>query len=321
MAFVTHEIDFPGTNNAKSVYATDIDGAGSFTFQQEITNQLRSATSLYAADLDGDGDIDLLTGTKRNQPNALSWFENTDGAGTFGSEQVFARPMDNRSPFVFVADLNGDGNLDVLSSTDRFGRVEWYENSGMDTFGPPIVIFSEDTHVVGVHAADLDGDGDLDVISALHGNQQAIAWFENIDGAGVFSAAQMITSKTASAWSVHAADLDGDGDIDVLSTSSNDNSIWWCENRVAFDSNDDGRFDSRDLVLVFQLGKYEDDMPNNATFDEGDWNGDGDFNSIDLVTAFQSGTYQRAATTFANVAAAIDWLLAENDDSPAAKNY
>ncbi|MCA9215413.1 MAG: tandem-95 repeat protein, partial [Planctomycetales bacterium] len=43
------------------------------------------------------------------------------------------------------------------------------------------------------------------------------------------------------------------------------------------DSNYDGVFDSGDLVLVMQAGEYEDGIPNNSTWEEGDWNGDGDF--------------------------------------------
>jgi hypothetical protein len=60
---------------------------------------------------------------------------------------------------------------------------------------------------------------------------------------------------------------------------------------VPGDANGDGRFDSEDLVAVFQAGEYEDDIPGNSTFAEGDWNGDGDFTSRDFVAAFQYGAY------------------------------
>ncbi|MCP4192866.1 MAG: hypothetical protein GY768_19815 [Planctomycetaceae bacterium] len=59
------------------------------------------------------------------------------------------------------------------------------------------------------------------------------------------------------------------------------------------DSNEDGRFDSADLVLAFQAGEYEDDLPNNSSWAEGDWNGDRDFDSADFVAAFQYGRYSR----------------------------
>jgi hypothetical protein len=66
---------------------------------------------------------------------------------------------------------------------------------------------------------------------------------------------------------------------------------------LAGDSNADGIFNSSDLVLVFQAGKYEDGIANNATFAEGDWNGDGDFTTADLVLAFQLGNYVPGAVS------------------------
>ena len=61
---------------------------------------------------------------------------------------------------------------------------------------------------------------------------------------------------------------------------------------IAGDSNNDGYFNSDDMVLVFQGGEYEDDIVGNSTWAEGDWNGDGDFTSDDMVYAFQAGMYE-----------------------------
>jgi hypothetical protein len=49
------------------------------------------------------------------------------------------------------------------------------------------------------------------------------------------------------------------------------------------------------LIVVFQAGEYEDGVPQNSTFEEGDWNGDQEFDSGDLVLAFQDGMYVPAA--------------------------
>jgi hypothetical protein len=62
------------------------------------------------------------------------------------------------------------------------------------------------------------------------------------------------------------------------------------------DANLDLRFDSSDLVRVFQAGEYEDATAGNSTWEEGDWNADGDFNTADLVLAFQDGGYAAAAS-------------------------
>ncbi|MFC1757824.1 choice-of-anchor Q domain-containing protein [Planctomycetota bacterium] len=63
--------------------------------------------------------------------------------------------------------------------------------------------------------------------------------------------------------------------------------------RLVGDVNDDGIFDSSDLVLIFQQAKYEVVQPEDVTFEQGDWNDDGLFDSSDLVLAFQMNHYER----------------------------
>ena len=78
-------------------------------------------------------------------------------------------------------------------------------------------------------ASDLDGDGDIDVLSASFFDDK-IAWYENTDGDGTFGPQQVITTEAGGAWSVYAVDVDGDGDVDVLSASRDDDKIAWYEN-------------------------------------------------------------------------------------------
>ena len=60
---------------------------------------------------------------------------------------------------------------------------------------------------------------------------------------------------------------------------------------MAGDVNQDGVFDSQDLVQIAAAGLYN--IPNaNPSYDHGDFNGDGDFNSRDLVFALQAGYTQ-----------------------------
>ena len=84
--------------------------------------------------------------------------------------------------------------------------------------------------------------------------------------------------------------MDNDGDIDEA-----DRMIWVhdVQNTYYGDSNLDGAFDSKDLVIVFQAGEYEDDLAQNSSWETGDWNGDLDFTSLDLVAAFQDGGFDQ----------------------------
>jgi len=80
-----------------------------------------------------------------------------------------------------------------------------------------------------VHAADLDGDGDPDVLSASSGDDK-ITWYENNGGDDPTFETRVITTDAKWAYSVYAGDLDGDGDLDVLSASADDKKIAWYEN-------------------------------------------------------------------------------------------
>ena len=59
------------------------------------------------------------------------------------------------------------------------------------------------------------------------------------------------------------------------------------------DADLDGKFDSSDLVMVFQAGHYEDGIDRNSAWAQGDWDGDLDFTTSDLVAAFEDGGYDQ----------------------------
>ncbi len=152
----------------------------------------------------------------------IVWYENTDGAGGFGAQQVISTAVDNPRS-VFGADVDGDGDLDVLSASLMDHKIAWYENTdGAGSFGAQRVISTTADGLDSVFGADVDGDGDLDVLSG----GDNIAWYENTDGAGSFGAPVILTATDGSR-SVFWVDVDGDGDLDVLSASRN---IAWYEN-------------------------------------------------------------------------------------------
>jgi hypothetical protein len=211
----------------KIAWYENTDGVGSFGNQQVISTAADSVISVFAADLDGDGDVDVLSAS--NNDDKIAWYENTDGAGSFGSQQVITAAA-GFAASVFAADVDGDGDLDVLSASFADDKIAWYENTdGAASFGTQQVISTAADGVWSIFAADVDGDGDVDVLSASYYDDE-IAWYENTDGAGSFGSQQVISTAADGAWSVFAADVDGDGDADVLSASVNDDEIAWYEN-------------------------------------------------------------------------------------------
>ena len=61
--------------------------------------------------------------------------------------------------------------------------------------------------------------------------------------------------------------------------------------RILGDANEDGKFNSDDIILVLSAGKYETGLP--ATRRQGDWNGDGVFNASDIIKALGTGDYEQ----------------------------
>jgi hypothetical protein len=77
------------------------------------------------------------------------------------------------------------------------------------------------------------------------------------------------------------------------------------------DSNRDGIFNHLDFAEPLRRQEFEDQIAGNSDWSGGDWNGDGDFDSQDLVLAFQLGSYQPSSSNQSDLAAAVDWLLAQ----------
>jgi len=246
------------------------DGNGTFGTQRIITTLTDGPVSVYATDIDGDGDQDVLSASLFD--DRIAWYENSDGNGTFGTQQTITTLAD-RAASVFAADIDGDGDQDVLSASADDDKVAWYENTdGNGTFGTQQIISSSVNHATTVYATDIDGDGDQDVLSASVFSDY-IVLFVNTDGNGTFGGQYTITTLTNSPQSVYAIDVDGDGDQDVLSASYQDDKIAWYEN-----TDGNGIFGPQQIITNFANGA-------NRVY-ASDIDGDGD---QDVLSTDQSG--------------------------------
>ncbi len=127
---------------------------------------------------------------------------------------------------ISAADIDGDTDIDIISSSLYDDKVSWYENDGSEVFSEHIVSLSADMCSFST-AADLDSDNDIDIISASWGDDK-IAWYEN-DGNQNFTE-HIISTSADGAYDVITIDLDGDNDLDVVSGSANDDKVAWYEN-------------------------------------------------------------------------------------------
>ena len=188
------------------------------------------------ADIDGDGDNDVV--------RSNVWFENEDGKGTKWAEHKnidFGQPG-ARFPLMtktWVVDLDKDGDNDVVQAEGDCvsGRVAWHENKdGKGRVWTRHIIAGrtgQDYHSLAV--ADFDNDGDLDVFSGGGPLTKSPPhkWFiwENLDGKGRKWKEHLILSGKR-CHEAKAADVDGDGDIDICSKPWNGNEHVYLRNML-----------------------------------------------------------------------------------------
>jgi len=132
-----------------------------------------------------------------------------------------------------ACDLDNDGDLDVVGAVVDTDEVNWFKNTGGDpiVWEKHIITDSFDkSHDTAV--SDIDGDGDLDVVGAGWSNTNSgiILWTNNGDDPITWTEHD-VASDFIQALTVRTADVDGDGDLDILGTATvNLNQVAWWRN-------------------------------------------------------------------------------------------
>ena len=191
----------PGTGGA--VFGAGVSGASS--------GGVRSAA---AGDFDGDGRRDVVTGDF--DAGTLHVLSNQAGPDpTFRLDPAGTYTTGPSSYDVKLADLDGDGSLDVLSALYTLGKIVVLRNNGAG------LLFGQTSYPGGSPCAlatlDYDQDGRRDVVSANF-NQGTISLRRNL-GLGALSAPTDYSMGTSTRDLV-VADFDGDGRADVAAATS-----------------------------------------------------------------------------------------------------
>lgn len=181
---------------------------------------------LASADLDGDGDNELLvvTGTAADL-NTLLIF---DGTGPFQYDPTPQVLPNGGCLTVEVADLDGDGDLDIITTGELFGgplaRIFLHYRNDEGTYDSVQLnhnMTGASIQVTGpnLRLADFDGDGDLDIFALLNGVvviPGSLSVIEQI-APGVFATSPTITvaGPGGQGFALRVEDIDGDGELDA----------------------------------------------------------------------------------------------------------
>jgi hypothetical protein len=192
------------------------------------------------ADLDGDSDNDVVRGDV--------WFENVDGKGTQWKERSGLTPPGGNRPEryglaikVWVCDVDKDGDLDIVEAEadTADARILWFENTDKAKNWQCHLISADHTRLDfhSLAVADFDNDGDLDVYSGggpLSQDAPKCFLWENADGkGGQWKQHTILEGKECH--EAKAADVDGDGDIDICTKPWNGNLHFYLRNMLVED--------------------------------------------------------------------------------------
>lgn len=232
----------PSNNRVGAVILLENDGRQRFT-RRTLSERLARVADVEAGDLDGDGDLDLAVAGFGYDDGETSWLENK-GGGRF-DQHVLLRlsgPIN-----AVVTDVNGDRHPDIVALVSQEWEEIWaFVNDGKGRFRPTMLWGSTnpDFGSSWISVADMDGDGDPDVVysngdafdyaPANSRPWQGVQWLEN---RGNLQFAFHRIADLPGASSPQAGDLDGDGDMDVVVVSANNDwddpaspSVVWLEN-------------------------------------------------------------------------------------------
>jgi len=199
------------------------------SFDTHVVDPRPGAIHVIPVDLNHDGKMDFVALLAQQFETVLAYINKGDFS--FEQKVVYAAPHPNwGSSGIDLVDLDKDGDFDVLlTHGDSFDDglvkpyhgIQWLENTGTYPYVEHTI-----APMPGVHraaAADIDGDGDLDVVACalLAGGSDvdervlpALAWFEQTKP-GTF-ARHTIEMGIPRHATLAVADVDGDGDMDIV---------------------------------------------------------------------------------------------------------
>jgi hypothetical protein len=213
--------------NASTVSVRINNGAGNFT--APVINPDPAVGSgpenVTLGDVDGDGDLDFLTA---NYTSSTVSVRLNDGSGNFTAPALNPNPAVGTNTYsVVLGDLDGDGDLDLLAGCYYGNRVSVRLNDGSGNFTAPAL---NPNPVVGdypqsVALGDVDRDGDLDLLAANFTSNSVSVRLN--DGSGNFStpATNPNVAIGSRPNSLTLGDVDGDGDLDLLTANSSNDPV------------------------------------------------------------------------------------------------
>lgn len=196
--------------------------------------------SLISSDMDGDGDSDIVFSDRKGERTGAFWLENP------GIGPAQAKPWKEHviggagkeAMFLSLADLDGDGLEDVLLAVkpDELHLFRRQDRTG-NSWAARILPSPTNTGTMkALSAADVDGDGKKDLIFSCENAKpplEGLMWLKRNGPpmTGTWTAHELSGVGGVKHDLIAMIDLDGDGDLDAITTEEVKNyGVIWYEN-------------------------------------------------------------------------------------------
>jgi hypothetical protein len=249
MFALTFDID--GQNGVDIVAGSKGDQAGIFWFRApEDPRDMEGWTmeelyrggwimSLVGRDIDGDGDTDLIASDRRGPQRGVFWLENPGAAAGNWIEHRVGSMDQAEVMFIDLADVDGDGLEDIVVAT-REGEIQIHKrDAGAEPSWTMSRIPAPNPAATGkaVAVGDIDCDGLNDIVVSHEGAKQSpgvLGLFQRRVGDEVTWVPFAISDNAGVKFDlVVLEDLDGDGDLDVLTSEEKTLGVIWYENPIS----------------------------------------------------------------------------------------
>ncbi|GIW43715.1 MAG: hypothetical protein KatS3mg077_0997 [Candidatus Binatia bacterium] len=189
------------------------DGRGGFASAQRWSTGGDSPSAVAAADVNGDGRADLIVLNAASDSVAVGLTQ-TNGQWSAPTNYPTGAPASSPRGLA-VADINGDGRLDIVVANNFSFDVGVMLGTGNGRFSP-VRLFVADAEPVGVVAGDLNGDNRADVVALTRGGGQrpTAAVLMSLSGERLAGAENVPLANVPN--QVTHGDVDGDGLLDLV---------------------------------------------------------------------------------------------------------